>query len=263
MKDILAGCLQMTIASEVGHQYGHSKDDSLQVFEVHGAKYVNVDTTIFEGILKAKSWNLTSSGIVDAIVVTSFLYDASELFSQSHRGKFFTVMRDPIERAVSLLNYLGQAKWERNYDPAFASMTIEDHVQRGRVPNNWMVRWLSNQREGPLSEQHLIQAKEILREKFLIGMLSQMDKSFQHFEKYFSWQIINRPFRKKCVEELIEVGANRNALPHQLPITAKGYDALVQQNELDIQLYKYAEQLFTQQSTFFDDVPRPLVGTLK
>jgi hypothetical protein len=69
MKDILAGCLQMTIASEVGHQYGHSKDDSLQVFEVHGAKYVNVDTTIFEGILKAKSWNLTSSGIFDAIVV--------------------------------------------------------------------------------------------------------------------------------------------------------------------------------------------------
>lgn len=69
MKDTLAGCLHMTIASDVGHQYGHSQDDSLQVFVVHEVKYVNVDTTIFEGILKAKGWNLTSSGIVVAIVV--------------------------------------------------------------------------------------------------------------------------------------------------------------------------------------------------
>ncbi len=139
VKDILAGCFQMTTACEVGHQYGHSQDESLQVFEKHGAKFVNVDTTSYAGIIKAKKWNLTSSGIVDAIIVTSFLYDASELFSPNHRGKFFTVMRDPIERAVSLLNYLGHAKWEKNYDPAFASMTIEDYVQSGRVNNNWYV----------------------------------------------------------------------------------------------------------------------------
>lgn len=126
-----------------------------------------------------------------------------------------------------------------------------------------MTRWLSNQTEGPLSEHHLSLAKDILRTKFVVGLLSKLDESFQHFEKYFGWQIVNRPHRKKCVEELVVVGANRNPLPHQLPISASGYDALVEQNKLDIKLYSYAEQLFLQQSMYFESIPRPLIGTLK
>jgi hypothetical protein len=102
-----------------------------------------------------------------------------------------------------------------------------------------------------------------LRTKFVVGLLTKLDESFQHFEKYFGWQIVNRPHRKKCVEELIAVGANRNPLPNQLPISASVYDALVEQNQLDIKLYSYAEQLFVQQSIHFESIPRPLVGTLK
>ncbi len=50
-----------------------------------------------------------------------------------------------------------------------------------------------------------------------------MYKSYQYFEKFYYYQIINRPFRKECVEELIEVGAA------QLPIVALANDALMQQ----------------------------------
>ncbi len=138
IKDILAGCLQIRVADEVGAQFGHEQDKMLQVFEKHGAKFVNVDTTTLDGIAKAKKLNLTSSGIVDAIVV-SYVYEASELFSRGHRGKFFTVMRDPIERHWSLRSYLGDASWEGTYDPAFANMTIEEFAHDRRVKNNWCV----------------------------------------------------------------------------------------------------------------------------
>ena len=149
IKDMLAGCFQMTIADEVGGQFGHAQDETLQVFKQHGAKFVNVDTTSKEGIAKAKKFQIASSGLVDAIV-TPFLHEASELFSPDHKGVTFTVMRDPFERAVSLLGYLGKATWEERYDPAFATMTLEEYVQSGRVNSNWYVVLVKEQGEDTL-----------------------------------------------------------------------------------------------------------------
>ena len=139
----------MTIADEVGGQFGHAQDETLQVFEQHGGKFINFDTTIPEGIAKAKKFQIASSGLVDAIV-TPFLHEASELFSPDHKGITFTVMRDPLERAVSLLGYLGKATWEEGYDPALATMTIEEYVQSGRVNSNWYVVLVEGQGEDSL-----------------------------------------------------------------------------------------------------------------
>ena len=168
---MLAGCFQIRTTTEVGTQFGHSQDETLQVFEKHGAKYVNVDTTTIEGIAKAKRLNLVNSGMVDAIV-THYVFEASELFSPGHRGKFFTVIRDPIDRygaylfisnflciyfcpnkylsfrscfqfnnylLVSLMHYLGKAADEKTYEPAFANMTIEDFAHHIRMKNDWFV----------------------------------------------------------------------------------------------------------------------------
>ncbi len=127
-----------------------------------------------------------------------------------------------------------------------------------------MTRWLSNQRTGDLSDRHLTLAKEVLRTKFVVGLLPEIEKSMQHFEKYFGWQIINRPHRKKCVEGLLSHGANR----HQTPQEGRakdpvGYDALLSQNKLDMELYRYAQQIFHKQSAYFENISRPLVGTLE
>jgi hypothetical protein len=127
-----------------------------------------------------------------------------------------------------------------------------------------MTRWLSNQRTGDLTDYHLLLAKEVLSSKFVVGLLPEMEKSMQHFEKYFGWQIINRPHRKKCVEGLISHGANRHQSIKDIKATdPKGYEALLSQNVLDIELYHYAEQIFLKQSEFFHKIPRPLVGTLE
>lgn len=127
-----------------------------------------------------------------------------------------------------------------------------------------MTRWLSKQYEGEVSAQHLDLAKEILRTKFVIGLLPELGKSLEHFEKYFGWQILNRPHRKKCVEELISGGSNRNNSPRRMPsIGSREYDVLMGQFQLDIELYRYAQQLFQEQSDYFDRLPLPESGTLK
>lgn len=117
------------------------EDQELEIFMENGNKYVNVDTTNPAGIAKAKNLNLASSGLVDAII-TSYVFESSELFSFDHRGRFFTVMRDPIERAVSMHGYLGKATWEQTYDPAFASMSLEEYAQSSKIENNWYVSYI-------------------------------------------------------------------------------------------------------------------------
>jgi len=262
IKDMLAGCFQIRTATEVGIQFGHSQDETLQVFEKHGAQFVNQDTTSLDGIAKAKRLNLVNSGMVDAIV-THYVFEASELFSPGHRGKFFTVIRDPIDRYVSLMHYLGKATEEKTYEPAFANMTIEDFAHHIRMKNDWMTRWLSNARSGEVTKQHLNLAKEVLRTKFVVGVFPNLEKSIEHFEKYFGWQLVNRPHRKKCVEELISVGANMHTTPNEeITTDSRGYYALREKNQLDMELYSYAQQLFQEQSEYFKNIPRPEVGTL-
>lgn len=262
INDILAGCFHIVCANEVGGQFGHAEDDALQVFEKHGAKYVNIDTSSLKGIAKAKNLNLANSGMVDAIIAW-FVYETSELFSPEHRGKFFTVMRHPIERAAVLISNLQNNKEAATYDPSFASMTIEDFVQAGKVDNNWMTRWLSNKREGALTDENLYLAKEVLRKKFVIGLFSELEESMVHFEKYFRWQVINRTHREKCVNMFIAEGKKMKPDERIPSKGSKAYDALLDLNHMDMELYRYAQKLFQEQSDFFQNIPRPIMGILE
>mmetsp|Transcript_5044 Transcript_5044/g.7439 ORF Transcript_5044/g.7439 Transcript_5044/m.7439 type:complete len:660 (-) Transcript_5044:49-2028(-) len=139
INDILAGCLQLAIANNVGSQFGHAEDETLQVFQKHGANFLNVDTFSVDGITKAKKLNLASSGMVDAIVVY-YIFEASELFSPGRRGKFFTVMRDPIERAVLLVSNKRNDISSASYNPEYATMSLEEIVNSGTLSSNWYVK---------------------------------------------------------------------------------------------------------------------------
>ena len=51
-----------------------------------------------------------ASGMVD-YVATHRLHEVADLFSSNHQGRLFTIIRPPIERAVSLFYYLSVADW--------------------------------------------------------------------------------------------------------------------------------------------------------
>lgn len=46
-----------------------------------------------------------------------------------------------------------------------------------------MTRFLSKQMSGEVTEQHLEIAKEILRTKFVVGILKDLNKTIEHFGK--------------------------------------------------------------------------------
>merc|ERR1712183_159655 len=125
----------------------------------------------------------------------------------------------------------------------------EDFIQtRGE---NWMVRMLTGYMSGPLDVMHLNTAKEILRTKFLIGLLEEKTESFRRFEEYFGWTFPS-PESQKCKNNLFYFDWH-SGKAHSDPTE---YDdqmikKILMINMWDISLYEYSKQLFREQEGLF------------
>jgi hypothetical protein len=67
-----------------------------------GRKYVNVDVTTPEGIIKASQLGFASSGLADVVFTPLFVESSALLFDggNGHKGRMFAVFRHPVERVV-------------------------------------------------------------------------------------------------------------------------------------------------------------------
>jgi hypothetical protein len=79
------------------------------------------------------------------------------------------------------------ADWEPTYDPEIADMTLKQYAQSKLAESNWMTRALSNAGTRNVTEEHLKAAMDIIRRKFLVGLLNRKDESMERYEKYFEW----------------------------------------------------------------------------
>lgn len=93
------------------------------------------------------------------------------------------MFRHPIDRAISLFYYLQVADWEPTYDPELKNWSIKEYAQSSRIENNWLTRQLSNQLAGELAEEDLELAKEVVRQKFLVGLMTEIEPTMDRCEK--------------------------------------------------------------------------------
>lgn len=161
------------------------------------------------------------------------------------------MMRDPIERAVSLFHHLSNADGEPTYDPSLATMSIEMWARStDRIEHNIMTRFLSNNLKSDITEQDVSLAKEILRKKCLIGFLEAKGESMMRLQKYFNWEI-NDPKSKDCVERSLNWGwSNKHAHP-SIEVDSPTYRLLAESNKYDLELFEYTKRLFNAQSKMF------------
>eukprot|EP00984_Skeletonema_dohrnii_P037054 scaffold38693_cov150-Skeletonema_dohrnii-CCMP3373.AAC.2 len=207
-------------------------------------------TATMEGLKHARDTQLVQSGQVD-MIPTQYLHEGATLFDgQEHRGRCFTFMRHPIERAVSLFHYLGIASHEPTYDPQLRYISIEMWARSKRIEHNWMTRFLSNELLGDLTPRHLEIAKAVLRQKCLVGLMEEKSESWLRFQKFFGWQFYTQEMRE-CRDELLNwkwSGKHRHDL---VPEDSPAWELLYKQNILDMELYDYARQLFVEQRSLF------------
>jgi hypothetical protein len=209
--------------------------------------FVNADPSDHGGIQRCERMGLIESGIPDVIVSSRILH-AATLFNSDHKGRLFTIMRNPIERAVSTFFYLQNAYWERHYRPELKEMTILDYAALPDTANNWMTRWLTGKNAEPhLTKEDLEFAKDLLKRKFLILLTDDMATSIERLLYYMNWVMDESHFEetRKCLLANTKKDQGQNRNKHLMPDEGSPeYEALLAINDLDMELFLYASELY-------------------
>lgn len=124
------------------------------------------------------------------VYFSQLLAKSAELFSTSTKARLFTMMRHPVKQAIDLFYYEQRATWDGpdNYDFAQGYMTLAQFASSDKVVENFMVRSLAGVLDDDeVTIDHVTLAKEVLRRKFIVGIIEWFDLSVVRFEKYFGW----------------------------------------------------------------------------
>jgi hypothetical protein len=229
VSNVLSSCDALVIASDYGAK--HNIDIDLKVITNGDLKYVNVETFTPAGIAKARQVGLVASKMAD-VITTPLFRESLQLFDDTHNARAFVILRHPIDRAVSMYERL-----ER--DIPGKNMTLLSYARSPDVENNYLVRYLSGKIEGELDEENLSTAKEILK-KFVVGLAEDLDKSMRRFERYFGFT-----GTEKCRGAITKTRATTRKVKQG----SEAWDLLLWQNKLDLELYKYAKELYARQET--------------
>ena len=122
------------------------------------------------------------------------------------------------------------------------------------IENNWMTRFLCNKLGGQLTANDEALAREVLRQKCLIGLLSRKNESFQRFKTSFQWKINDGdPQKVDCEEKYLEWGWEGKIKYTPVKEDSEEWKELRKANTFDLRLYEYAEKLFEVQGVLMDD----------
>ena len=157
-------------------------------------------------------------------------------------GRCFTVLRNPVDRAVSIFHYLQSTTEEWRDAP------IDAYAKSIECESNWMVRELNGKRNGGvLNPQDLQRAKDFIRDYCVIGLEDQLRESIERFDRAFGWHSTDFDpdnGSSDCVDHIL-----RNAvvdIPSFEPYgeDSYAYNLLLDNNLYDMDLFRYATQLF-------------------
>ncbi|UOQ84738.1 sulfotransferase family 2 domain-containing protein [Gracilibacillus salinarum] len=159
-------------------------------------------------------------------VAGHYFYGIHAIFSRPF--SYFTMLRDPVDRVVSLYYYY-QSK--PAVFPKFKDMTFEEFINKHSEAHNCQTKMIAG-----LSEPTIDLAKENLRTFSVIGLNERFDESLILMQKALGWNTLEyerlnitkkRPLKSKLSKEFISL--------------------IEDNNQLDIELYQYAQELFEQQ----------------
>ncbi|KAL7542548.1 hypothetical protein ACHAWF_007201 [Thalassiosira exigua] len=273
-------CLGQILANRLGAdpRFGHDKDEEIVVFQPFESapemRFVNVDTTTKQGILRAAKLGLVASRKADMIFTSDVNFASEHLFDPSHKGRIFALFRNPVDRSVSKFYYLQTATWERTYRSEWAGMPIMEWATKHNQDENFMVKKIAGKKLADTVDiGDLVMAKEIIRKRFVVGLMNDMEESIRRFsimlgvndkdergqkcmQQYFSSGDKEQAKANDGVSDEAKKNAandNMNSNPH--PKVLEGspeYALLAERNSLDMILFNYITLLYEEQKKMIE-----------
>lgn len=253
-------CLGLTLVNRAGSlpKFGHDQDTELIAFKPWGERgpsYINADTSTELGILRAEKLGLVASGLGDVIITSYPKFAVEHLYDINHKGRAFGIFRHPVDRLISKFYYLQVADWERTYRPNWKNMDINYWATINR-DNDVYVRMLAGKKAGdPVDEDDLQLAMSTIKERFVVGLIDEMEESFRRFSIVIGIDKSNKNWEMcdgKFFGDSMKIS---NSNPHQK--FAEGspeWDTIAQRNALDIRFFNFAQELFIEQSKIIDSL---------
>jgi len=172
---------------------------------------------------------------------------------------YFTLLRDPVDRILSHYYYVKRNSGHYLYDEVTSkNMSLEDYVSSGLTPelDNSQTKYLAGLETpylnfGDYSSDILTTAKQHIETNFiLVGFTERFDETVLLLKRKLGW---GEPYYTR-----VNVTENR---PEKRQVSDSVLQAIEKYNDLDLQLYQYAQERFAQEivdygDSFKDDLER-------
>lgn len=200
---------------------------------------------------------LASEGVVAAgtadIIITPRVTDAGGLVSAANKARFIVMLRHPVKREIDLFFYRQAATWDPNFDAQLATMSIHQYVDSDKMLDNFMTRSLLNlDQSAVITADHVATAKNLLRQKFLIGIFEWYDASIARFEKYLGWwgqyNVETDATVNQCHYDEVKAHNHDAGYNPDVPAGGTTWNKFVIRSWADVELYTYAKHLYSEQT---------------
>ena len=161
----------------------------------------------------------------------------------------FTMFRDPVKRVLSHFNYLKTRQGHRAHSKV-KDLTLEEYAASPirEACNKQTLRILGYSSEEALEqailepEPFLAEAKKVLEEEFtFFGLTERYTEFLLMAKKMLGWQDIVYERRNLSSQD-----SNSKQVIESNPISEEALEIIRDRNQLDIQLYEFACELFDQ-----------------
>jgi hypothetical protein len=161
----------------------------------------------------------------------------------------FTILNHPVLRVQNVFLYRNE------HGSDSERLSLAEYLESPVHIDNWVVRSLTNDKSGELTEDHFLIAKGILSRKFLIGIAEYFEETLRRLETYYGLK--NQDDGGECVRR----NSKQLEGTFRSSTFARGseeWNLIAKKEEFDVMLYYYALELFNKQATTM--FKRPYVG---